>query len=163
MPRIRNISTNKTAGQLLRSDYFGGDPVAGATFKGQLGALQDFLVANTGAARIYVPLIFHGEFVLNQVFDGFTLPFNADAIGMEVIGQVVPMGANVTVDLVNLAGVSYARVATLAAGSRYQLTTYGTVLALNAGDFVAGKVTAIGSLTPGGYANCRLILAPRLS
>lgn len=163
MARVRDFGTEKNSGTLSRTDYFGGDPQTGATFKATLGAIQDFIVAGTGAGNLYVPLFFFGDLIVGQIFDGWTAPFNCNVIGVEISAQKAPTGGPAGFDLVDGAGASYSKAAALAATVKYQRTIFGSALALNEGDFVAGKVTAKGITVAGGYVLVKLIVQPRLT
>ncbi|GEM_PF-6588698 len=111
--------------------------------------------------RDYVPLVFFGDAVANQVFDFFKAKVGIAIYGVELSAQIAPVGSNLTLCLVDGANAEIAgTTATLTAGNKDQETIFGAPIALAAAGIVRAKIKTIGSGTAGGYLNAKLITAP---
>jgi hypothetical protein len=113
----------------------------------------------SGALLPWGPIFFVGNAIADEVFGYFKPAVNITIAGMQIFSQSPPTGSSLTIDIVNSAGVEQSKIATLAAATSKQETTYGSPLSVSAGAFVQLKIKSIGSTTPGGYLSCALILA----
>ncbi len=113
----------------------------------------------SGPLFAWGPIPFIGNATLNQVFGYFKPASNITVTGMQIFGQVVPTGADITIDIVNSAGVEQTKIGTLAAGASKQETIFGSAYSITAGAFIQLKIKSIGSTVPGGYLSVALILA----
>lgn len=111
-------------------------------------------------ARYLAANIFIGSLADETLFGYFYAEKATKILGMQLASGVAPVGADVTVDIVNSSSVEQAKIATLAAGSRNQRTIFGSALELAAGDWVRLKVKSIGSTTPGSQLMANLICQP---
>lgn len=104
-------------------------------------------------------LIFVGNLLLNQVFGFYKAPAACAVKGVQLAVQKAPVGADVIVELVDAAGVSLARTATLPAGEAWKEITFVTPLPLLNAAIVRARCTQIGAgNTPGAYLTCNLIV-----
>lgn len=106
------------------------------------------------------PLIYAGELGDEQAFGYFKAQSACRVLGAQLFAQEAPVGAAVTIDLINGAGAEQTKIATLADGAAYQETTYGAALVLAAGDVIRAKVKSTGVATPGQFLTCNLVIAP---
>lgn len=107
--------------------------------------------------------VFFGTLTDEQTFGYFQARVGTEIIGVQLSAQVVPTGADVTVDLVDSSGAELSKVATLAAGESYQATDFGSALQLTASDFVRLKVKTVGSGAAGAYLTATLVTRPLTS
>lgn len=104
-------------------------------------------------------LIFIGNLALNQVFGFYKAPAACAVRGVQLAVQKAPVGADVIIELVDSAGVSLARTATLPAGETWKEITFVTPLPLLNAAIVRARCTQIGAgNTPGAYLTCNLIV-----
>lgn len=120
----------------------------------------DFKAAVQAAAFLKIPvtLYYWGELEDEVVFGYFKAPTACRVVGMQIFAQVAPVGANVTVDIVNASGTEQNKIATLTGGNTKQTTIFGTPLDLAENDEIQAKVKSIGSTTPGANMLCNLII-----
>jgi hypothetical protein len=107
-----------------------------------------------------VPMDFAAELTDEQTFGYFKARSACRVLGAQLFAQVAPVGAAVTVDLINGAATEQTKVATLADGVTHQETIYGTPLELAAGDVIRAKIKSVGVSTKGEFLTCNLIIAP---
>lgn len=107
-----------------------------------------------------VPMLFHGELTDEQAFGYFKARSACRVLGMQIAAQVAPVGAAVTIDLINAAAAEQTKIATLADGAAYQETLYDAALTLAAGDVLRAKVKSTGIATKGEWLTCHLLIAP---
>ncbi len=108
------------------------------------------------SGRFFVTFHFDGDAVDEAVFGWFKAPLPCSIIGAQIFAQDAPVGAALTIDLVNGAGVEQTKVSTLADGASKQETIFGAPLVMAAAGEVQAKIKTIGSGTPG--QNLTLIL-----
>lgn len=107
-----------------------------------------------------VPMLYAGELSDEQTFGYFKAKSACRVLGAQLFCQEAPVGAAVTIDLIDGAAAEQTKIATLADGAAYQETTYGAALVLAAGDVIRAKVKSTGVATPGQALTCNLIIAP---
>lgn len=116
-------------------------------------------LAKTDAIH-FVPLMFFGSAIDEQVFGYFYAERACKILGIQLSAQTAPVGAALTVDLVNSSGTEQSTVATLAAGAKQQRTIFASPLSVSIGTEWRGKIKSVGSSTPGGYITANLIIQP---
>jgi hypothetical protein len=130
--------------------------VGGVGASGATGPTGAGITGATGAAPPWnYSFYYTGDAIDEQIFGFFAPSVGVRIIGMAIAAQVAPVGSNLTIDLVNSAGVELARVGTLPAGLQYERSTL-VPLDLVANDFVRAKIKSVGSTTPGGYLHITL-------
>lgn len=104
------------------------------------------------------PLNFAGQLILDQVFGIYRAPALCWIKGIQLAAQVAPVGADIIIELVDAAGVSLLRTATLPAGQAWSDTDFATPLPVLADGIVRAKVTQIGSAKAGSFLTATLIV-----
>lgn len=107
--------------------------------------------------RFFPSVVFFGNATDEQTFGYFYAEKATKILGKQIAAQVAPVGANLTVDIVNSAGTEQSKVSTLTAGTQFERTLFATALELAAGSYVRFKIKSVGSTTPGGYLTINLI------
>lgn len=116
-------------------------------------------LAKTDAIH-FVPMIFFGSAIDEQVFGYFYAERAAKILGVQMSAQTAPVGATLTIDLVDANGVEQSQIASLAAGSKEQRTIFASPFSVSAATAWRGKIKSVGSSTPGGYITANLIIQP---
>jgi hypothetical protein len=124
----------------------------------QLVAYSPNLAPPTDDTMLTPALLFAGQLTAAQLF-GFYKPATVVAVlGVQLNAQVAPVGADVIIELVDSDGTGLGRTATLPAGEAFAAVTFGTPLPLAANTLLRGKVTQVGSSTPGSFLTANLIV-----
>lgn len=103
--------------------------------------------------------IFVGNAIDETTFGYFQAQSNISVAGMLLNAQAAPTGGSLAVDIVDSGGTEQSKIGTLAAAAQYQATTFGSALAVAAGDFIRFKIKSVGSTLPGGYVTVQLVLS----
>ncbi len=115
----------------------------------------------TIATRLYIPFVFFGEAIDEQVF-GY-LKANSrglSILGMQISAQEAPSGAALTIDLVTTAGAEQTKIGALAADAFFQETIFPAAYALAAAAALRLKIKSVGSAFAGSGLNVILIAQP---
>lgn len=116
----------------------------------------------TGPATSQATGLFAAFFIGNAIdettFGYFQAQSNISVAGMLLNAQVAPTGGSLTVDIVNSSGMEQSKIGTLAVAAEYQATTFGSPLAVSAGDFIRFKFKSVGVTLPGSYVTVQLVL-----
>ena len=112
--------------------------------------------------RWTVQMISAGDAEAGAFFGRHTVPEAVFVTRLELEAQEAPVGASLTVELVDAAGASFAapRTITIADGEFYATADIADI-AVASGVGLRAKVTAVGSLQAGGWLTLRLFITPQ--
>lgn len=113
----------------------------------QITALQN---AGTASQTIYIPLEYPGVLADETLFGYWQAPAACELLGTILYIAEPSVGNDITIDYTNSGGTEQGKVSTLAAGSEFQLTTFGSPLVLATGNAIRAKTKSIGSSTTEG-------------
>jgi hypothetical protein len=147
-------------------------PLAGGTLTGFLTLHADPDAAMKAATKQYVDATsrpsavrFHvgGNATVANKLAQALIERDASCIGMRAYADTAPVGASLTVQITRLrtSAADDTRTLSILTTANEATTTFGTPLALLAGDRLRFDVTSVGSTTPGGAdLMCSLVMNP---
>ncbi len=113
---------------------------------------------STSNRVFYVPLIFNGDLIEEQIFGYWKAGFSVSIIGVQTSLQNACTGSAGSMDLVNGSNIEQSRVVSFSVGDKTQESIFETPLSISAGGVIKGKIKSIGSDDPGSGLVANLII-----